>query len=129
MDTRERVECSCIYLSYVCPFHIRNYGFLSHSQRGSKLPLIRQLLGMQDAAAEEDEPELGGGQPPAAVVHACPCCADGVLVLKLALPRPSIAQIMQMTMDQLRQLPLPFGRRETHIEPIKCRGHPTRRRT
>ena len=65
---------------------------------------------MEDAAAEEDEEELGGGQQQAeALVHACPCCADGVLVLELELPRPSIAQIMRMTMDQLRQLPLPFG--------------------
>ncbi|MHB8974247.1 MAG: hypothetical protein ACYC3X_28505, partial [Pirellulaceae bacterium] len=90
--------------------HIRNYGFLSHNQRGTKLPLIRRLLGLADAAAEEDEEELGGGQSPAeAVVHACPCCEDGVLVLEFALPRPSIAQIMRMTMVQLRQLPLPFG--------------------
>jgi hypothetical protein len=90
--------------------HIRNYGFLAHNQRGTKLPLIRRLLGLPDAAAEEDDEELGGGQPPAeAVLHACPCCADGVLVLELALPRPSIAEIMRMTLDQLRQLPLPFG--------------------
>ena len=101
------------FLLHVLPRHlrhIRNYGFLSHNQRGTKLPLIRRLLGLEDAAAEEDEEELGGGQSPAeAVVHACPCCEDGVLVLELALPRPSIAQIMRMTRDQLRQLPLPFG--------------------
>ncbi len=101
------------FLLHVLPRHlrhIRNYGFLSHNQRGTKLPLIRRLLGLEDAAAEEDAEELGGGQPKAeAVLHACPCCADGVLVLELALPRPSIAQIMGMTRDQLRQLPLPFG--------------------
>jgi hypothetical protein len=37
----------------------------------------------------------------------CPVCHTGVL-LELTWPRPSIAQIMQMTMEELRQYRLPF---------------------
>jgi hypothetical protein len=112
-ELSQKIIHSDRFLLHVLPRHlrhIRNYGFLAHNQRGTKLPLIRRLLGLPDTAAEEGEEELGGGQPPAeAVLHACPCCADGVLVLELAVPRPSIAEIMRMTLDQLRQLPLPFG--------------------
>ena len=51
------------FLLHVLPRHlrhIRNYGFLAPNQRGKKLPLIRQLLGMPEPerASEGDEPLL-----------------------------------------------------------------------
>ncbi|MEK7992177.1 MAG: hypothetical protein AAB403_00075, partial [Planctomycetota bacterium] len=79
-------------MSYDCPFHIRNYGFLSHTQRGKKLPLIRKLLGVPEPEVEAE----GGGEPQLSqqVTRPCPACATGVLV-ELKWPRPSIAQIMR----------------------------------
>ncbi len=38
----------------------------------------------------------------------CPCCEVGVMVSVQKFPRPSVHQIMQMSLDQLRQPTLPF---------------------
>jgi hypothetical protein len=104
------------FLLHVLPRHvrrIRNYGFLAPNQRGKKLPLIRQLLGMPElaSAAEEGQPlseeheEEDGGASGAG--RPCPACQRGVLVV-ISWPRPTIAQIMQLPLEQLQQYQLPF---------------------
>jgi hypothetical protein len=92
---------------------IRHYGFLSHNQRGQKLPLIRRLLGLPEPEREvlngepllpeeEDEHEKKNAE----ILRPCPVCKTGVLI-EISWPRPTIAQIMQMTMEELRQSRLP----------------------
>jgi uncharacterized membrane protein YeiB len=44
---------------------------------------------------------------PAALGPPCPACQTGVLLV-VTWPRPTIAQIMQLPLDQLRQYRLPF---------------------
>ena len=93
--------------------HIRNFGFLAPNQRGTKLPLIRKLLGMPEPARasegderlweEEEEGDAAGTE----VRRPCPVCKMGVLI-EVTWPRPTIAQIMQMTLEELRQYRLPF---------------------
>jgi hypothetical protein len=93
--------------------HIRNYGFLAPNQRGTKLPLIRRLLGLaaaEGAAAAGDEPRLPEDEDAAQgaeLVRPCPVCHTGVL-REGTWPRPTIAQIMQLPLTQLRQYRLPF---------------------
>ena len=104
------------FLLHILPRHvrrIRNYGFLAPNQRGVKLPLIRKLLGMPEPgrASEGDEPLLEEEEDADAagteVRRPCPVCKTGVLI-EVTWPRPTIAQIMQMTLEQLRQFRLPF---------------------
>jgi hypothetical protein len=95
--------------------HIRNYGFLAQNKRGVKLPLIRRLLGMPEGglAPEEDnalleeaegedkdKDKMTAGKP-------CPVCKRGTIIV-LTWARPTIAEIMQMPLEQLQQLSLPF---------------------
>jgi hypothetical protein len=107
------------FLLHILPRHvrrIRNYGFLAPNQRGKKLPLIRRLLGMppleRDRKAEkpqlpDEEQEDQDARPAAALGPPCPACQTGVLRV-VTWPRPTIAQIMQIPLDQLRQFRLPF---------------------
>jgi len=106
------------FLLHVLPRHfrhIRNYGFLAQNRRGVKLPLIRRLLGMPEGglAPEEDnalleeaegedkdKDKMTAGKP-------CPVCKRGVIIV-LTWARPTIAEIMQMPLEQLQQLSLPF---------------------
>ena len=104
------------FLLHVLPRHvrrIRNYGFLAPNQRGEKLPLIRQLLGMPElgSAPEDAEPlpeeQEGADAEGSAIGRPCPVCQVGVLLV-ISWPRPSIAQITQLPLEQLRQSRLPF---------------------
>ena len=38
----------------------------------------------------------------------CPCCESGVLLIEHSVPRPTVHDLMQMTLDELRQPRLPF---------------------
>jgi hypothetical protein len=102
------------FLLHVPPRHvrrIRTYGFLSQNQRGVKLPLIRRLLGVPEPgrASEGDEPLWEEEEDAAGteVRRPCPACKTGVLI-EVTWPRPTIARIMRMTMEELRQSRLPF---------------------
>ena len=52
-----------------------------------------------------DEPLADVEEPPA---RHWPCCQVGVMVVVQRIARPTVQEIMEMTLDQLRQLPLPF---------------------
>ena len=106
------------FLLHILPRHvrrIRNYGFLAPNQRGQKLPLIRRLLGLPplERAGKREEPlleeeaEEEENAAAAQVRWSCPVCQVGVLV-ETIWPRPTIAQLMQLPLDQLRQYRLPF---------------------
>ena len=62
-------------------------------------------------ASEGKEPlweeEEEGDEEDTEVRRPCPACKTGVLV-EITWPRPTIAQIMQMPLEQLRQFRLPF---------------------
>ncbi len=104
------------FLLHVVPRHvrhIRNYGFLSPNQRGKKLALIRKLLGLpevgsapQDAESLQEESAGEAGEASAGQRH-CGVCHVGVLLV-IHWPRPTIAQIMQLPLEALRQYRLPF---------------------
>ena len=87
--------------------------FWPKNQRGVKLPLIRKLLGMPEGglALEEDDfqPEEAEGEDggKSTLERPCPVCKRGVLVV-ISWPRPTIAEIMQMPLEQLQQCQLPF---------------------
>ncbi len=96
------------FLLHVLPRHvrrIRNYGFLAPNQRGTKLPLIRRLLGLPEpgSATENEEPLLEEEQDEDAtgVGRPCPVCHTGVLV-EITWPRPTIAEIMQLPLAHPR---------------------------
>jgi hypothetical protein len=63
------------------------------------------------SAEEEGEPPEDAEQRADAAAsdlpQPCPVCRTGVLVV-IRWPRPTIAQIMQLPLEQLRQYRLPF---------------------
>ena len=52
-----------------------------------------------------DEPTKEKDEPPERI---CPCCEEGVMKSVAQFPRPTVHEIMQMSLDQLRQPTLPF---------------------
>ena len=63
--------------------------------------------------AKEEDDEVENGDEPTQEKderpeRICPCCEVGVMVSVQKFPRPSVHQIMQMTLDQLRQPTLSF---------------------
>ncbi len=87
-----------------------NYGYLSPGKRVESLKLLAKLFDLK--AKEEDarrrkeaSPAKGKDERPERI---CPCCEVGVMISVQKFPRPTVHQIMQMTLDQLRQPTLPF---------------------
>ena len=83
------------------------------ASRGKQLALIRKWLGLpevgsapQEAESLQEEPAGEAGEASAGQRH-CGACQVGVLLV-IHWPRPTIAQVKQMTMEQLRQYRLPF---------------------
>ena len=90
--------------------HVRNYGYLSPGKRVESLQKLAQLFDLK-AKEEDDEVVKGGERSPEKderPERICPCCEVGVMVSVQKFPRPSVHQIMQMSLDQLRQPTLPF---------------------
>ena len=100
------------FLQHVLPpqtRHIRHYGFLSPNQRGEKLPLIRRLLG---CSPREEEAATGEGDlrcQEEDAGHKCPRCGQGELVVREIHARPTVAEIMRLPLQALRQYRLPFS--------------------
>ena len=66
-----------------------------------------------DAKQEEEDDEKERGDEPAQEKDStperiCPRCEVGVMVSVQQFPRPTVHEIMQMTLDELRQPTLPF---------------------
>ncbi len=101
------------FLQHVLPRgkrHVRNYGYLSPGKRVEKLQRLAKLFDL-NATEEDAEVEKGGEPSPEKderPERLCPCCEVGVMVSVQKFPRPSVHQIMQMSLDQLRQPTLPF---------------------
>jgi hypothetical protein len=101
------------FLQHVLPRgkrHVRNYGYLSPGKRVESLQRLAQLF---DLNAKEEDAEVvkGGERSPEKderPERICPCCEVGVMVSVQKFPRPSVHQIMQMSLDQLRQPEFPF---------------------
>ena len=101
------------FLQHVLPRgkrHVRNYGYLAPGKRVASLQLLAMLFDLN--ATEEDAEEEKGDEPSPEKderpERICPCCEVGVMVSVQKFPRPSVHQIMQMSLDQLRQPTLPF---------------------
>ncbi len=101
------------FLQHVLPRgkrHVRNYGYLSPGRRVASLQLLAKLFDLN--AKEEDDEEEKGGEPSKEKAERperiCPRCQEGVMVSVAEFPRPTVHEIMQMTLDQLRQPTLPF---------------------
>ena len=102
------------FLQHVLPRgkrHVRNYGYLSPGKRATSLKIIRELFHLE-TKQEEDEVTEKGDEPTKEKdelsEQICPRCEVGVLVTVREFPRPTVHQIMQMTLDELRQPMLPF---------------------
>ena len=63
----------------------------------------RESEGDEPLLEEEEDADAAGTESR----RLCPVCKTGVLV-EITWPRPSIAQIMQMSLEELRQPRLPF---------------------
>ena len=96
------------FLQHVLPRgkrHVRDYGYLSPGRRAESLKIIRELFHME-AKQEEDEVTENGDEPtkqkdePSERI--CPRCEKDVMVSRQE-SLPTVHQIMQMTLDQLRQ--------------------------
>jgi hypothetical protein len=91
--------------------HVRNYGYLSPGKRAESLKTIAELFDMnakeREAKVSEngDEPTKEKDELPQRI---CPRCEVGVLVSVQEFPRPTVHEIMKMTLDELRQPTLPF---------------------
>ena len=100
------------FLQHVLPpqtRHIRHYGFLSPNQRGEKLPRIRRLLG---CPPPEEEAATGEGDlrcQEEDAGHKCPRCGQGELVVREIHERPTVAEMMRLPLQGLRQYRLPFS--------------------
>ncbi len=82
--------------------HIRNYGFLSQNKRGKLLPLVRQLLGMTEPDKDDDDSTDGPSDDWLEERRRCARCDTGRMVAGPELPRPTIAEIMQMPLPGQR---------------------------
>jgi hypothetical protein len=106
------VEFLTRFLLHVLPQglrHIRHYGYLAPNNRGTQLPLIRALLGCD--AIDSDTPPPGGDKPDGEEEpdHRCRACGVGTLILDYEMERPSVQDIMEMPLQELRQGRLPFS--------------------
>lgn len=100
-----------LFLQHVLPQglrHIRHYGFLAQNKRGKMLPLIRKLLGCD--AIDSDPRPPGGDKPDGEEEppHRCRECGVGTLILDFQMERPSVQDIMDMSLQEMRQGRLPF---------------------
>ncbi len=90
--------------------HVRNYGYLAPGKRVESLQRLATLFDLN--TKEEDAEEVKGGEPSPEKderpERICPRCEKGVMVSVAEFPRPTVHEIMQMTLDQLRQPTLPF---------------------
>ena len=102
------------FLQHVLPRgkrHVRNYGYLSPGKRAASLKIIRELFHMETKQEEDDEKERGdepAQEKDPTPERICPRCEVGVMVSVQQFPRPTVHEIMQMTLDELRQPTLPF---------------------
>jgi hypothetical protein len=88
--------------------HIRHYGFLSPNKRGTLLPLIRRLLGCDAIDADTPPPGSGESEAEEEPAHRCRECGVGTLILDFEMARPSVAEIMRLSLQELSQGRLPF---------------------
>ena len=61
MDIPPRIDSSLICMSYVGLFHVRNYGYLSPSNRVEALKLLAKLFDLNPK--EEEDKEKKGDEP------------------------------------------------------------------
>ena len=107
LDGRELLDRFLLHILPQGLRHIRHYGFLSQNQRTEKLPRIRALLGCAAADADDTETpppdgaERGPDEEPA---HRCRVCGVGTLILQAEWPRPTVAEIMRLSLQELREL-------------------------
>jgi hypothetical protein len=93
------------FLLHVLPLrfrHIRRFGFMGPRVAAQKLELIRSLLGVKnqapaDASSGELEAKENADQTAAEdAPRRCRQCKEGQLVLVAEVPRPTVAELMQM---------------------------------
>jgi len=92
------------FLTHVLPRglrHIRHYGFLSQNQRTKKMALIRRLLGLAEPepaeeVEENDVDSFDGDEDEEKLGRICKECGKGRMIAGPEIPRPTIAEIMEM---------------------------------
>ena len=101
------------FLQHVLPRHkrhVRNFGYLSSGKRVEALELLGTLFEMGCCEEEEEqqaaeEPTEGKEEKPH---HLCPHCEEGTMISVQEFPRPTVHEIMQMTLEEIQQPRLPF---------------------
>jgi hypothetical protein len=88
------------FLQHVLPRHkrnVRNYGYLSSGKRVEAIERLGTLFEMGCCEEEEEKPH-----------HLCPYCEEGTMISVQEFPRPTVHEIMQMTLEEIQQPRLPF---------------------
>jgi hypothetical protein len=100
------------FLQHVLPRHkrhVRNYGYLSSSKRVEAIERLGTLFEVGCCEEEEqqaaDEPLEEKEEKPQ---HLCPHCEEGTMISVQEFPRPTVHEIMQMTLEEIQQPRLPF---------------------
>ena len=103
-----------LYLQHVLPRgkrHVRNYGYLASRRRRASLELLADLFDLNIVENDDDAPQPDGDPPKDKDVpddDLCPCCQKAVMISVHEFPRPTVDEIMHISLDEITQPRLPF---------------------